>query len=59
MLGSYGTKDEAYRRTIVEDESPAGLLARSGTYNVRSRIVDDDETVWLDFEWAFKLSKEW
>jgi hypothetical protein len=28
------------------------MLARSGTYNVQSRVVDDDKTVWLDFEWC-------
>lgn len=35
------------------------MLARSGSYLVRSRIVDDDGTNWLDFEWSFKLTKEW
>lgn len=46
------------------------MLARSGSYVVRSRVVDDDQHVWLDFEWGewagravltegFKLGKEW
>ncbi|ORX38423.1 E set domain-containing protein [Kockovaella imperatae] len=59
MLGSYGPQTEAYSKTFASDESPSGMLARSGTYNVRSRVVDDDNTIWLDFEWAFKLAKEW
>lgn len=59
MLGSYGPQADAHRRTIAEEESPSGMLARSGTYLVRSRIIDDDQTVWLDFEWTFKLTKEW
>lgn len=28
------------------------MLARTGSYNVRSRVIDDDATVWLDFEWG-------
>jgi Rho GDP-dissociation inhibitor len=59
MLGSYGPQAEAHRRTIVEEESPSGMLARAGSNVVRSRIVDDDGTVWLDFTWTFKLTKEW
>jgi Rho GDP-dissociation inhibitor len=36
-----------------------GMLARSGTYNVKSRVVDDDGEVYADWEWSFKLAKEW
>jgi hypothetical protein len=28
------------------------MLARSGAYAVKSRLVDDDKQVWLDFEWG-------
>ena len=28
------------------------MLARSGGYTVRSRVIDDDNQVWLDFEWG-------
>ncbi len=28
------------------------MLARSGSYVVRSRVIDDDQQVWLDFEWG-------
>jgi Rho GDP-dissociation inhibitor len=52
------------------------MLARTGTYNVRSRVVDDDGEVYagairptsmpvvklmslIDWEWSFKLTKEW
>jgi hypothetical protein len=33
------------------------MLARSGAYAVKSRLMDDDEQVWLDFEWG-KLSRK-
>ncbi|WVQ80055.1 hypothetical protein IAT38_002156 [Cryptococcus sp. DSM 104549] len=59
MLGSYGPQAEPYTKIFASEESPSGMLARSGSYVVRSRVVDDDNHVWLDFEWGFKLGKEW
>lgn len=61
MLGSYGPhpSGEAYKKDFEPEESPSGMLARSGTYNVRSRVVDDDGEVYADWEWCFKLAKEW
>ena len=48
MLGSYGPhpKGEAYVKNFDPEESPSGMLARSGTYTVRSRVVDDDGEVY-------------
>ncbi|KAI0774415.1 rho GDP-dissociation inhibitor [Fomes fomentarius] len=61
MLGSYGPhpKGEAYIKNFDPEESPSGMLARSGTYHVRSRVVDDDGEVYADWEWSFKIGKEW
>lgn len=92
MLGSYGPQAEPYIKNFETDRSPSGkwimhhqplsdsgtgMLARSGTYNVRSRVVDDDGEVYAgtphffvlfvdihtlrnsDWEWSFKLAKEW
>ncbi|GJE84484.1 rho GDP-dissociation inhibitor [Phanerochaete sordida] len=61
MLGSYGVnpKGEPYVKNFDPEESPSGMLARSGTYSVRSRVVDDDGEVYADWEWSFKLGKEW
>ena len=48
MLGSYGVnpKGEPYVKNFDTEESPSGMIARSGTYNVRSRVVDDDGEVY-------------
>ena len=48
MLGSYGPhpKGEAYIKNFDPEESPSGMLARSGTYHVRSRVIDDDGEVY-------------
>ncbi|GBE79331.1 rho GDP-dissociation inhibitor [Sparassis latifolia] len=61
MLGSYGPKPDgsAYTKNFDPEESPSGMLARSGSYHVRSRVVDDDGEVFADWEWSFKLGKEW
>ncbi|TIC66020.1 E set domain-containing protein [Wallemia mellicola] len=59
MIGSYGPKAEVYEKRFPTEESPSGMLARSGQYQVRSRITDDDGNLYLDFEWSFKITKEW
>jgi Rho GDP-dissociation inhibitor len=46
MLGSYGPRDEPYVKDFATEESPSGLLARSGSYNVKSRFIDDDNNVY-------------
>ena len=48
MLGSYGpsVSGEPYIKNFDPEESPSGMLARSGTYNVRSRVIDDDGEVY-------------
>jgi len=48
MLGCYGPhpKGEAYIKNFEPEESPSGMLARSGSYNVRSRVVDDDGNIY-------------
>jgi len=61
MLGSYGPhpQGEAYAKNFDTEESPSGMLARSGTYNVVSRVIDDDKEIYAEWEWQFKLAKEW
>jgi Rho GDP-dissociation inhibitor len=48
MLGSYGPSPsgEPYSKDFDPEESPSGMLARSGTYNVQSRVIDDDGEVY-------------
>ncbi|KAL8279190.1 hypothetical protein RQP46_008446 [Phenoliferia psychrophenolica] len=58
MLGSYGPSAEPITKLFAAEEAPSGMLARSGTYNVRSRVMDDDKKIYVDFEWSFKLAKE-
>lgn len=49
MIGSYGPRSEPYTKRFATEEAPSGLLARSGTNTVRSRVVDDDGTVFADW----------
>lgn len=55
MIGSYGPRPEPYEKTFASSEAPSGMMAR-GNYSVRSRVVDDDNNVFADWEWAFKVS---
>ena len=55
MIGSYGPRPELYEKTFASSEAPSGMMAR-GNYSVRSRVVDDDNNVFADWEWAFKVS---
>ncbi|KDN52758.1 putative Rho GDP-dissociation inhibitor 1 [Tilletiaria anomala UBC 951] len=59
MIGSYGPRPEPYTKRFITEEAPSGMLARSGTNVVRTRIIDDDGTVYTDFTWSFKLAKDW
>ncbi|KAL7422554.1 rho GDP dissociation inhibitor [Cryptotrichosporon argae] len=59
MLGSYGPQPEAYTKVFATEESPSGMLARSGSYAVTTRLIDDDGHIWAHVEWGFKLAKEW
>ncbi|KAL9940853.1 hypothetical protein V8E36_000341 [Tilletia maclaganii] len=59
MVGSYGPAPQPYQKAFPAEEAPSGMLARAGTNIVRSRIVDDDGTVYADFQWAFKIQKDW
>jgi Rho GDP-dissociation inhibitor len=57
MLGSYGPSldGKPYIKNFDPDESPSGMLAHSGTYNVKSWVVNDDSEVYAgasDFEQA-------
>lgn len=48
MLGSYGPhpKGEAYTKNFDPEESPSGMLARMSSYNVQSRVIDDDGEIY-------------
>jgi Rho GDP-dissociation inhibitor len=48
MLGSYGPSPDGkpYTKVFDPEESPSGMLARSGKYEVTSRVLDDDGEVY-------------
>jgi Rho GDP-dissociation inhibitor len=59
MLGSYGPSPNPYTKAFDPEESPSGLLARSGSYSVKSTVLDDDGEIYAEWTWSFKLAKEW
>ncbi|KAI0254926.1 rho GDP-dissociation inhibitor [Lactifluus subvellereus] len=58
MLGSYSADPNPRFTEVINDEFPSGMIAR-GTYKVRSKVIDLDEHVWLDWEWQLKIAKDW
>lgn len=59
MIGSYAPHPNPIEKRFGSSQSPGGVLARSGAYAVKSRVVDDEGNIWADWEWAFKIAKEW
>lgn len=45
LILSFACSD-AYAKNFPTEESPSGMVARSGTYQVRSRVTDDDKEVY-------------
>ena len=41
-----GVFSDPYAKNFPPEESPSGMIARSGPYHVRSRVVDDDKEVY-------------
>ncbi|KDQ07005.1 hypothetical protein BOTBODRAFT_39143 [Botryobasidium botryosum FD-172 SS1] len=58
VIGSFGPNPEFNTNRFHSEVSPKGMLAR-GTYNVKTRVIDDDRVVYADFEWKFTLGKDW
>ena len=46
MLGSYGPSKDPYTKNFDPEISPSGMVVRTGSYHVRSRVVDDDGEVY-------------
>ena len=58
MLGSYASSSEAYTRNFEPEEFPSGILARIGTFSVRSRVIDDDGEVFASTCYRFHTSND-
>ncbi|KAJ1934234.1 rho GDP dissociation inhibitor [Linderina macrospora] len=58
MLGSYGPNSAPYEKQFQAEETPSGMLAR-GKYAVKSKFIDDDKTVHLEWDWTMEIKKSW
>ena len=57
-FGNLEPDDQPHLLCFDWGESPSGLVARSGSYNVQSRLIcDEDGGVVANVEWSFKLCK--
>jgi Rho GDP-dissociation inhibitor len=44
---------------VGENEMPSGILSRSGPYIVRSRFVNGNNDILVDFQWSYRITKDW
>jgi len=58
MVGSYGPKSESQSYLCPVDDAPKGMMAR-GCYKVKSKFIDDDKNVHLQWEWSMDIKGEW
>lgn len=58
MVGSYGPKGESQSYITPADEAPKGMMYR-GNYEVKSKFLDDDHKVHLEWKWTLAIKKDW
>lgn len=58
MVGSYGPRAEPHEYQTPFDEAPKGMIAR-GSYKLKSKFIDDDKNVYLAWDWAFDIKKDY
>ncbi|KAJ2720596.1 rho GDP dissociation inhibitor [Coemansia sp. Benny D115] len=58
MCGSFGPKLEKQQCRFPTATAPSGWLA-CGTYTIKSKFVDDDNNVHLEWVWSMEIKKEW
>jgi len=58
VIGSYGPSKDVMTYTFPEDNVPNGALVR-GAYTAKARIVDDDDNIHLEMDWAFEIKGDW
>lgn len=57
MIGSYAPQREPHVKRFPLEQAPSGMLFR-GTYTVQSKFLDDDNNVYLEWDWSFDIKKE-
>lgn len=58
IVGSYGPKEESQSYATPSDEMPKGMI-QQGSYKVKSKFLDDDKNVLLEWDWCFDIKRDW
>ncbi|KAI8487389.1 PREDICTED: rho GDP-dissociation inhibitor 1-like [Branchiostoma belcheri] len=58
MVGSYPPVKTPHSYMTPIEEAPSGMVAR-GHYKVHSQFTDDDKNIYLEWDWAFDIKKDW
>lgn len=57
-VGSYSPRKEPYNYETPLKNAPSGLTKR-GHYTVKSKFMDEHMNIYLEWEWAYDIKKEW
>ncbi|RUP50228.1 immunoglobulin E-set [Jimgerdemannia flammicorona] len=58
MIGSYSPISEPYEKKFIVKEVPTGILTH-GYYKAKSKFVDDDNIIYIEWNWSFDIKKDW
>jgi len=50
--------DEPYEKKFGLEAAASGMLGR-GSYNIKSKFIDDDNTTHLEWDWGLEIKQDW
>ncbi|KAF5452082.1 hypothetical protein F2P56_027116 [Juglans regia] len=58
MMGTFSPQKQPYACEMEDEITPSGMLAR-GSYQARTKFLDDDGKCYLDVSYCFDIQKNW
>lgn len=58
MIGSFPPKSEIQLHNCTPEQAPSGYFSR-GTYKGKAIFLDHDGIVHMQFEYTFRIEKDW
>lgn len=58
VMGSFSPTKEEHVIDLEEEVAPSGIFAR-GAYKGKSLFIDGDECVHMQYEYSFRIAKDW
>ena len=58
ILGSRAPSGEVQSYLSDLEQAPSGVLSR-GSFQVKSKLTDDDKHVYAEWDWNLVIAKDW